>query len=71
IPIPAGFTAADCSVVLSFNTLTNAGKLTFAKAELVGMVCKITTRVLGGALATNAAGSNARYHLIARKRPEV
>ncbi len=71
VPIPAGFTAEDCTVVLSFNTLNNAGKLTYAKAELAGMVCKITTRVLGGALTTNAAGSNARYHLIARKRPEV
>ena len=71
VPIPAGFTAEDCTVVLSFNTLNNAGKLTYAKAELAGMVCKITTRVIGGALTTNAAGSNARYHLIARKRPEV
>lgn len=71
VPIPAGFVAADCSVVLSFNTLTNAGKLTYAKAELAGMVCNITTRVSGGALVTNAPGSNARYHLIARKRPEV
>lgn len=71
VPIPAGFAAEDCTVVLSFNTLNNAGKLTYARAELTGMVCKITTRVLGGALTTNAAGSNARYHLIARKRPEV
>lgn len=71
IPIPAGFTAADCTVVISFNALAGTAKLVYGAAELSGMVCNIKTRIAGGAVTTNAAGSSARYHLIARKKPEV
>ena len=71
IPIPAGFTAAECSAVISFNTVSGGGKLTCAQAFLTGMVCTIKARVAGASLVTNPAGGNARYHLIARKRPEV
>lgn len=71
IPIPAGFTAEQCNAVISFNTVSGGGKLTYAQAFLSGMVCTIKARVKGNVLVTNPAGGNARYHLIARKRPEV
>ncbi|AQT28064.1 putative membrane protein [Vibrio phage pVa-21] len=71
LPIPIGFTAADCHAVVSFNHSSSTSKLTYAKAVLSGLTCNITIRLAGGSVVTNPLGCNARYYLIARKNPEV
>ncbi len=71
IPIPAGFTEADCHAVVAFNTSGSNVKLAYARAWLSGLTVNITTKLKGSAAVTNPAGSTARYYLIARKKPEV
>lgn len=77
IPIPAGFTEAQCRVVLSFQGAGSAGAAYTYVSCLAGrsggnIQCITKTRRVGqSATVDNEPGATCRYYLVARKKTEV